>query len=56
MTYQFIDTDKANYPIYVICDVPEVPQSPYFPWAAPGRRAEAKWSVLKRSWGDPWSP
>ena len=42
MIYQFIDTEKANYPIYVICDVLEIPKSSYFHWAAQGRRAEAE--------------
>ena len=41
MIYQFIDTEKANYPIYLICNVLGIPKSSYYHWAAEGRQIEA---------------
>jgi HTH-like domain len=41
LIYQFIDTEKANYPIYVICDVLNIDTSAYYYWAGKGRRLEA---------------
>ncbi len=37
MIYRFIDTEKANYPITVLCRVLSVPQSSYFRWDQCGR-------------------
>jgi transposase InsO family protein len=42
LIYQFIDTEKANYPIYVICRVLNIPASSYYHWAAEGRRVETE--------------
>ena len=42
MIYQFIDTEKANYPIWLICDVLGIPKSSYYHWAAEGRRIETE--------------
>ena len=39
MIYRFIDTEKANYPIRVLCRVLDVPQSSYFDWNRQGRLA-----------------
>jgi transposase InsO family protein len=41
LIYQFIDTEKAHYPIYVICNVLNIPKSSYYYWAGEGRRVEA---------------
>ena len=38
MIYQFIDSEKANYPIRILCRVLDVPQSSYFDWNRQGRR------------------
>jgi transposase InsO family protein len=41
MIYRFIDTEKANYPIRILCRVLEVPQSSYFDWHRSGRHTAA---------------
>jgi transposase InsO family protein len=41
LIYQFIDTEKANYPVYAICDVLDIGTSAYYYWASKGRRLEA---------------
>jgi putative transposase len=41
LIYQFIDIEKANYPIYIICNVLNIPKSAYYHWASTGRRLEA---------------
>ena len=42
MIYRFIDNEKANYPICLICDVLGIPKSSYYHWAAEGRRIETE--------------
>ena len=42
MIYLFIDTEKANYPIWLMCDVLNIPMSSYYHWAAHGRRIETE--------------
>ena len=42
MIYRFIDIEKANYPIYLICDVLGIPKSSYYHWSAEGHRIEAE--------------
>ena len=43
MIYRFIDAEKANYPIRILCRVLDVPQSSYFDWNRYGRQlAEAR--------------
>ena len=37
MIYRFIDAEKANYPIRILCRVLDVPQSSYFDWNRQGR-------------------
>jgi putative transposase len=46
LIYRFIDAEKANYPVRILCRVLDVPQSSYFDWNHHGRliaerRAEA---------------
>ena len=38
MIYRFIDAEKANFPIRVLCRVLDVPQSSYFDWNRQGRQ------------------
>ena len=42
MIYRFIDTEKANYPIRILCRVLDVPESSYFDWSRQGRFAAAE--------------
>ena len=42
MIYRFVDTEKANYPIRVLCRVLDVPQSSYYDWHRQGRDAAAR--------------
>ncbi len=42
MIYQFIDTEKANYPIKLICRVLDIPMSSYYHWSRDGRRIAAE--------------
>jgi putative transposase len=42
MKYQFIDTEKANYPIRLLFKVLEVPKSSYYDWVREGRDAHAR--------------
>jgi transposase InsO family protein len=41
LIYRFIDTEKANYPIRILCRVLDVPQSSYFDWHRYGREKAA---------------
>jgi transposase InsO family protein len=42
LIYQFVDTEKANFPIYLICKVLNTPTSSYYHWVSEGRRIEAE--------------
>ena len=39
MIYRFIDAEKANYPIRILCRVLDVPESSYYDWNSQGRLA-----------------
>ena len=39
--YQFVDTEKANYPIGLLCEILSVPSSSYYDWNATGRANHA---------------
>ncbi len=41
MIYRFIDTEKANYPIWLLCRTLDVAQSSYYHWSKIGRQIEA---------------
>lgn len=51
--YQFIDSQKAQYPIWLLCQIVAVPPSSYYDWHATGRdrhlaRTEANASMTER--------
>lgn len=39
--YQFVDTEKAHFPIYLLCRVLDVPTSSYYDWNSTGRANHA---------------
>jgi putative transposase len=41
LIYQFLDTEKANYPIWLLCRTLSVPQSSYYHWQRVGCQIEA---------------
>ena len=55
MIYRFIDAEKANFPIRIMCRVLDVPQSSYFDWNHHGRqlaeiRAAADAVIVAEIW------
>jgi len=50
MRYQFIDAEKANYPVVILCRVLKVSRSGYYSWATrgPSRREQANAALLAK--------
>lgn len=50
MRYRFIDAEKANYPVVVLCRVLKVSRSGYYSWAArgPSSREQANVALLAK--------